>query len=1671
MIKAKHTKSNDGLVQVQGIAAKERCAPLTQQHCTESRFINPLQRGRNIERPDMAKIIPWSGNSPHAREVAALERLNAELPAQWFGYANVFVKDPQKDTGQEVDLILVCDDRILMIDLKDWVGSVTQGRGVWYQTKPGRPPESMGADPIQKLFHANNALRNRMKAAGITPQPYVMSAVIFYRSSTDISDVARHANEGGKGRVVSLDAFIAASKVPKRLDALIGEPEFNSRPRGLTEKSGSLFRPLRNFFTVGRDFAVAETTYAGYRAKDEAVSSARLWKHHEASSEDAHGDLALVRLWNFGAEEGLSIDDADRTALVGREDKVQAFLRLHNTGRSAPILAFKQNFNGGARRWELFQNHPDNVTLERFLTRGTEDVPSTVRLDLLESLMGAGAALASAMVAHRDIGEHSIWIDLERRQISLSNLVAARVPETTTAGRNLPKLACGGIADPESLEARENEVDPFRSDVHAFAFAGLKILLGPLTREQLDDSVPIYAISEAAKLEAGIGPALDKWFETALAPDKVVRYATCADAHLELVAALGKDRDVQPVDLLAPYRRQAPCMQDHQQNEMIASSRPGVMEWRTIRGTGSTSRARLWLMQPTGREKSFLDFLRRGAALSILPPSVAPRIFECSLDAYGPFLCVEEVSGTRLSDSAEALSKLDDESFVRLARRLARAVLTAHEVSLAHGDLSSSNIIIESWDFIDDVELEPRLCMIDWLDFSTEEAGPRETIAYGGDEADPFLRDRRALSRIILEMADSCKPASSVIDAARAFEAEEAYNDLPHWREISLSDIDAFLTHSDHDDTERVLVAIDGLGDGEELTAEDGGYRVLFQDGYENAGKTGVPRATLVGAGVAAVVEFDRNSRTPRKAYKKVVSAGLNAAAARYGLHVQARLLAKPSTGLDGWQFLQTLPGYEKLFLAPEVNSEVRRRPILSIPSRTSATIGSEPSADNVYKADNALHDYRPIPKPLKMWDAALTAEAETWPSATALSKPEPVGGRTGVYRIDVDFDIDPSRLEEGMIVYVKDRSSGKLDKARSSEGSIIIFSDRGMPSIRKDDRLEFRSMGEVSNIRRRAAALDKIAVSPQIPSLPDYFAADAPASLGSIATVRPAAADYGLNEPQALALDHLWRRGPVSFLQGPPGTGKTKFIAAFVHHALSVGGARNVLLTAQTHEAVDGAATRVLELFRARGETIDLIRIASNADKVDAALKGAHAVALQERVREKFSAERAERVAVLAKSLGISAEYVRECAKLLKGVVATAESLVALRAAGPEADATLLDSMRAAFERQCETLNMSPETLADPRLLRQRVLASAAERYDVRRQDAAGLVLKLFDAASEYEEALGRRGALEPVFVRTKRLVCGTCVGLGDERLGLTKEAFDLVVIDEAARAQGSEIAITISTARKVLLVGDQKQLEPFLNPEATRRAADVLRVDESELTKSDFARGFESPYGKTASALLDIQYRMAPNIGKLVSDVFYEGKLKTGRKAPESEWGELPWPYDAELSWVDVAGAETASSGRVRNEAEVEDVVESLERLAGSEAGCKLLAAHEASKLSEAFVGVIAMYADQAAAIRRRIASSSLDRRWREQIKIGTVDSYQGKENPIVLVSLVRDNAKGAIGFLRKENRINVALSRAKERLVIFGARRMFSNSDSKLLQVLSHPVFDERIAPLMKARIAAE
>jgi len=187
---------------------------------------------------------------------------------------------------------------------------------------------------------------------------------------------------------------------------------------------------------------------------------------------------------------------------------------------------------------------------------------------------------------------------------------------------------------------------------------------------------------------------------------------------------------------------------------------------------------------------------------------------------------------------------------------------------------------------------------------------------------------------------------------------------------------------------------------------------------------------------------------------------------------------------------------------------------------------------------------------------------------------------------------------------------------------------------------------------------------------------------------------------------------------------------------------------------------------------------------------------------------------------------------------------------------------------------------------------------------------------------------------------------------------------------------------------------------------------------------------------------------IGGLVSAVFYGGKLETGdRRIPEC-FSCVPSPIESEVTWLDtgVLGEKAHSRGGKSkfNEAEADEIIRLLKTIESDDAFCNGLL-DTASYDKEPTIGVICMYLEQKRFLKRKFASQNWRDDFRETVKIDTVDSYQGKENRIIILSLTRSDAERSPGFLRSGNRVNVAISRAMDRLIIVGDMRVWSGKNS--------------------------
>ncbi len=253
------------------------------------------------------------------------------------------------------------------------------------------------------------------------------------------------------------------------------------------------------------------------------------------------------------------------------------------------------------------------------------------------------------------------------------------------------------------------------------------------------------------------------------------------------------------------------------------------------------------------------------------------------------------------------------------------------------------------------------------------------------------------------------------------------------------------------------------------------------------------------------------------------------------------------------------------------------------------------------------------------------------------------------------------------------------------------------------------------------------------------------------------------------------------------------------------------------------------------------------------------------------------------------------------------------------------------------------------------------------------------------------------------------------------TDEAFDLVILDEANKARIDEALPCLRLGAAVVLVGDHQQLPPVEDDAIYQIVEDHPELEEIVDT-SLFERCWEGGVPDQARCLLVEQHRMHPEISRYISAASYSNQLQNAPEVLKYEYVTRR-PFPVALHMVDTAGLRggrerRGAGGALRNDAEVKVCAQVV----------RLLDERVDPALS---LAVIAMYADQVDHLRHSLSR----RHFRRQVRIDTVDSFEGREEDMVVISLVRSNERGRIGFLRVPNRLNVAISRARHLVVCVG------------------------------------
>ena len=265
-------------------------------------------------------------------------------------------------------------------------------------------------------------------------------------------------------------------------------------------------------------------------------------------------------------------------------------------------------------------------------------------------------------------------------------------------------------------------------------------------------------------------------------------------------------------------------------------------------------------------------------------------------------------------------------------------------------------------------------------------------------------------------------------------------------------------------------------------------------------------------------------------------------------------------------------------------------------------------------------------------------------------------------------------------------------------------------------------------------------------------------------------------------------------------------------------------------------------------------------------------------------------------------------------------------------------------------------------------------------------------------------------------RVIASTLTGSANRLLEGQK--YHTLFIDEAAQALEAACWIPIRRASRVIFAGDHCQLPP------TVKSLPALKGGLGKTLMECIVERLPE-----AVTLLGVQYRMNEEIMRFSSDWFYGGKVQT---APQIKYRGI-LDYDLPMVWVDTSDLDIheefvgESFGRI-NKIEAELTLNELKKYFMKIGKTRILE-------ERIDVGIISPYRAQVQYLRRLIKKNEFYKPYRHLISVNTVDGFQGQERDIIVISLVRSNDEGQIGFLRDLRRMNVAITRARMKLIILG------------------------------------
>jgi len=640
-------------------------------------------------------------------------------------------------------------------------------------------------------------------------------------------------------------------------------------------------------------------------------------------------------------------------------------------------------------------------------------------------------------------------------------------------------------------------------------------------------------------------------------------------------------------------------------------------------------------------------------------------------------------------------------------------------------------------------------------------------------------------------------------------------------------------------------------------------------------------------------------------------------------------------------------------------------------------------------------------------------------------------------------------------------------------DDEVILYSDLTFNRLllTGDGLLQYNSTGTEKAAKHQEAALDRIqnGAAP-IPNLANYLGD--PSLIPSPSTYEYVPVLDHLDPDKRIAAKGAIGANPIYLVVGPPGTGKTELIAEVVLQELKRQPEARILLSAQTHMAVDNALSRLREI----DPNIKCVRLGRSQEKISREIADLQLDRVAPQWRRRVVESCNSAVDAYCSGRGVDADALR--ARRSAIYAHEAETALALSAAAVtrlkskisayresqgsnDVDRSEIDSLEDALLQVTAQLESAELRSTEAAI----ALHGSGERaVELFGQLQGGAELVKLNTESEdtgavltiiadWVQRLSVSQEFFPAILAEAQVVAGTCLGFIGVP-GTEDVQYDLAIVEEASRALPSELLVPGSRAKRIVLVGDGKQLPPFI--ESALLTSDWLEpnnLSKDEVLETLFSR-LETRMPSEAMHRLRMQYRMIEPICKLVENVFYPGALEPATTAGKGSVTLTQLGQSRNVAFVSTSKerdrGEKSENPGYSNACEVRTVRKLLRQL--------LMSARK-KRLKNFSVVVLTPYVAQRTALEQAIAHIRGD--YPDiQTSAHTIHTFQGRQADIAIYSAVRSNDAGELGFTDDSRLLNVALSRGRGGLVIVGDATFLAKQNASwsyrdvLTYVTTHP-----------------